>query len=71
MKTLETYLACHEGSPPTEPATQSLSSRLTFVPGSGDTSRFLVTEEMPHFLSAAYACVSAGQPEQARQWLGE
>jgi len=30
----------------------------------------MVTEEMPRFLSAAYACVSAGQTEQARQWLG-
>ena len=69
MKPLETYLTCHEGNPQTEPSTRSLSSRLTFVPGPGDTFRFMVTEEMPHFLSEAYACVSAGKPQQARQWL--
>ena len=80
MKTTETPLAGQQGhlglneSGPSlqkAPGTRSLPSRLTFVPGPGGTSRFMVTEEMPQCLSEAYACVSAGKPQQARQWLRE
>lgn len=51
--------------------TRYMPSRLTFVPGPGGTARFMVTEEMPPFLAEAYACISAGRPQQTRQWLSQ